>query len=113
MEEVSIGFDPRNSFVTAPASRACRCQTKDQYANIDAAPAPRKKEGRAARLAAMMERDGQAIAGVTDETPTQEPDDEVPPLAQPGPGPSTSEPKEMAAEEGSYSDAPDDNNNSS
>ncbi len=82
----------------------------DRNAYTNAAPAPRKKEGRAARLAAMMERDGQA--GI-DETPTQEPDDEVPPLDQPGPGSSTSEQKETASEEGSYSDAPDDNNTSS
>ena len=86
---------------------------KDQYAYTDAAPAPRKKEGRAARLAAMMERDGQAIPGVIDETSTQEPDDEVPPLDQPGHGPSTSEPKETVSEEGSHSDVPDDNNTSS
>ncbi len=57
-----------------------------------------------------MERDGQTEI---DETPTQDPDDEVPPLDQPGLGSSTLEPKEAASDEGSYSDAPDDSNTSS
>lgn len=57
-----------------------------------AAPVPRKKEGRAARLAAMMERDGHAGGPMADGNGT--------PTSQENTGANTPEIEKAAAEEG-------------